>query len=40
MQRALPVRFAAGRFGEAVGERIETLLDDIEDSERLPAARD
>lgn len=30
--------FAAGRFGEAVGERIETLLDDTEDWERLSAA--
>ena len=37
-QRALLGRFAAGRFGEAVGERIETLLDDTEDWERLSAA--
>ena len=37
-QRALLGRFAAGRFGEVVGERIETLLDDTEDWERLSAA--
>ena len=37
-QRALLRRFAAGRFGEAVGERVETLLDDTEDWARLSAA--
>ena len=37
-QRALLGRFAAGRFGKEVGERIETLLDDTEDWERLSAA--
>ena len=37
-QRALLGRFAAGRFGEVVGERIETLLADTGDWERLSAA--
>ena len=34
-QRALLRRFAAMRFGEAVGERIQRLLDDTEDWDRL-----
>ncbi|MCY3837163.1 MAG: hypothetical protein OXH09_00650 [Gammaproteobacteria bacterium] len=36
-QRALLRRVAATRFGEAVGERVETLLGDTEDWERLSA---
>ena len=37
-QRALLRRFAAGRFGEVVGERVESLLGDTEDWDRLSAA--
>ena len=37
-QRALLGRVAAGRFGEAVGERVEALLGDTEDWGRLSAA--
>ena len=37
-QRALLRRFAAGRFGEAVGERVESLLGDTADWDRLSAA--
>ena len=37
-QRALLRRFAAVRFGEAVGERLESLLGDTEDWRRLSAA--
>ena len=37
-QRALLRRFAAGRFGEVVGERVEILLRDTEDWDRLSAA--
>ena len=37
-QRALLRRFAASRFGDAVGERLERLLADTEDWERLSAA--
>ncbi|MDE0039536.1 MAG: hypothetical protein OXU77_18560 [Gammaproteobacteria bacterium] len=37
-QRALLRRVAATRFGEAVGERVERLLGDTDDWERLPAA--
>ena len=36
-QRALLCRFAATRFGEAVGERVESLLGDNGDWERLSA---
>ena len=35
--RTLLRRFAAGRFGEAVGERVEALLGDTEDWDRLSA---
>ena len=37
-QRALLRRFAAGRFGEAAGERVEALLGDAEDWDQLSAA--
>ena len=37
-QRVLLRRFAAGRFGEAVGERVESLLEDTEDWGPLLAA--
>ena len=37
-QRALLRRFAAGRFGEAAGERVEALLGDTEDWDQLSAA--
>ena len=37
-QRALLRRFAAGRFGEALGQRVETLLGATDDWERLSAA--
>ena len=37
-QRALLRRIAAMRFGEAVGERIEGLLGDTEDWDRLASA--
>ena len=37
-QRTLLRRFAAGRFGEAVGQRVERLLGDTADWERLSAA--
>ena len=37
-QRALLRRFAAGRFGDAAGERVERLLGETEDWERLSAA--
>ncbi|MDE0662177.1 MAG: Rpn family recombination-promoting nuclease/putative transposase [Gammaproteobacteria bacterium] len=37
-QRALLCRVAATRFGEAVGERVERLLGDTDDWERLSAA--
>ena len=37
-QRALLGRVAGGRFGEAVGERVEALLGDTEDWGRLSAA--
>ena len=37
-QRALLCRFAAGRFGDAAGERVERLLGDTDDWERLSAA--
>ena len=37
-QRALLRRFAAGRFGESAGERVDRLLGDTEDWVRLSAA--
>ena len=37
-QRALLRRFAAGRFGDAAGERVEALLGDAEDWDQLSAA--
>ena len=37
-QRALLRHFAAGRFGETAGERVETLLGDTEDWDQLSAA--
>ena len=37
-QRALLRRIAAMRFGEAVGERIEGLLGDTDDWDRLASA--
>ena len=39
-QRTLLRRIASMRFGEAVGERIEALLGDTEDWDRLAAAAD
>ena len=37
-QRALLRRIATTRFGEAAGERVEALLGDTEDWDRLAAA--